>query len=93
MDPQKHLEYTGVSNSLILENLKKLSEVNANIIGRIPIVPGMNDDRQSVEDIGEYLSGLNVKKSKYSSLPQYWNRQVREAGENLRTFRCSRTKG
>ncbi|MBP8613940.1 MAG: glycyl-radical enzyme activating protein [Firmicutes bacterium] len=63
MDPQKHLEYTGVSNSLILENLKKLSEVNANIIGRIPIVPGMNDDRQSVEDIGEYLSGLNVKKA------------------------------
>ena len=63
MDNKKHVEYTGVSNSLILENLKKLSEIHKRVIARIPIIPGINDDFESIRDIGEYLSQMNVKQA------------------------------
>ncbi len=43
IDPQKHLENTGVSNTLILENFKKLSNLGKPLIVRLPIIPGYND--------------------------------------------------
>jgi len=62
MDDKKHKEYTGVSNQLIIENLRKLSEKGANIAIRIPIIPGVNDDEENIQSIAEYLQSLkNIK--------------------------------
>jgi pyruvate formate lyase activating enzyme len=58
MDELKHIKYTSVSNRVILENLRKLSEVNAHIIVRIPLIPGVNDDVENIEQSAEYLAGL-----------------------------------
>ncbi len=41
--PEKHKEYTGVENKIILENLRKLNTAGARIILRCPIIPGLND--------------------------------------------------
>ena len=40
---QKHVEFTGVSNALILSNLRALHERGAQIILRLPVIPGHND--------------------------------------------------
>ena len=40
----KHVEYTGFSNQLIIENLEKLDAIGAKIILRCPIIPGLNDN-------------------------------------------------
>ena len=61
MDNKKHKKYTGVSNKIILENLKKLSLLNENIFVRIPVIPGINDDEQNIKSIGEFLSPLKIK--------------------------------
>jgi glycyl-radical enzyme activating protein len=42
-DPARHVQYTGVSNQLILQNLSGLDQAGANIILRCPIIPGLND--------------------------------------------------
>ena len=42
-DPQRHREFTGVSNELIVENLAKLHDAGAKILLRCPIIPGLND--------------------------------------------------
>lgn len=42
-DAQLHKKYTGVSNALILENLKRLDAAGAKIILRCPIIPTVND--------------------------------------------------
>jgi pyruvate formate lyase activating enzyme len=42
-DPARHLEYTGLSNELILENLFRLDAAGAKIVLRCPIIPGLND--------------------------------------------------
>lgn len=59
MDDEKHKKYTGVSNVIILENLKKLSNIGANIYIRMPIIAGINDDSNIDESIN-FLSNLNI---------------------------------
>ncbi len=59
MDDRKHKEHTGMSNQLIIENLKKLSKKGANIAIRIPIIPGINDDEENIQSITKFLLSLN----------------------------------
>lgn len=58
MDDDKHKKYTGVSNELILDNLKELTQLGKRIFIRIPIIPGINDDA-NLEETGKYLSSIN----------------------------------
>lgn len=60
MDNERHKKYTGVSNELILENLKKLSSAHNNIFVRFPVIPGINDDYQNIRKLGEFLSSLEI---------------------------------
>jgi len=62
MDSDKHLQYTGVRNQLILENLSLLSKTGIDIIARIPIIPGVNDDFDNIHQTGEFLAGLGTIK-------------------------------
>ena len=59
MDPQLHLEFVGQSNTLILENLRRLSHVGVPIEVRIPIIPGYNSDEETIAAFGEFLGGLS----------------------------------
>lgn len=49
IDDARHREFTGVSNALILKNLKALGRVHRNIWLRMPLVPGFNDDAEGLE--------------------------------------------
>lgn len=60
MDNEKHLEYTGVSNLVILENLKKLSQKGSNIHIRMPIIAGINDDDKNINVAVDFISKLNI---------------------------------
>lgn len=48
MDEKIHEEITGVSNKIILANLKKLSEWHKNIIIRVPLLKGVNDTEDNI---------------------------------------------
>jgi len=56
MDDKRHQEYTGVSNVLILENLKRLSSRGARIIVRMPVIPGVNDDEENIRMLAHFLT-------------------------------------
>jgi pyruvate formate lyase activating enzyme len=58
MDPLKHRFYTGVSNEKILFNLELLAQHGAQMAIRIPVVPGMNDDKENIERMGAFLGRL-----------------------------------
>jgi len=58
MDPIRHRGITGVPNEVILENLRRLSEVSAKCIVRIPLIPGINDDEKNLRDSGRLLASL-----------------------------------
>ncbi|GAB1475290.1 glycyl-radical enzyme activating protein [Bacillota bacterium] len=55
MDSRKHLQLTGVDNHTILENAKKIGEYR-NIIIRIPLIPGENDDVENLAATIRYIS-------------------------------------
>ncbi|MBO7729709.1 MAG: glycyl-radical enzyme activating protein [Lachnospiraceae bacterium] len=49
MDPELHKKYTGVDNSRILENLKKIDDqMDLEIWVRVPLIPGCNDDKENL---------------------------------------------
>ena len=50
-DPELHERFTGVDNTLILENLERLYDTGANILLRCPIIPGYNDRPDHFEGI------------------------------------------
>lgn len=57
-----HKSGTGVSNRLILANLKKLSDKKAKIIIRIPLIPTFNDSEKEFKLIADFLRPLNIEK-------------------------------
>lgn len=58
MDEQKHIQHAGVSNSVILENLVALNRQHENIWMRIPVVPGLNNDSESMLQIARFAETL-----------------------------------
>jgi pyruvate formate lyase activating enzyme len=63
IDPVKHKEFTGVSNELILKNIRlivKESLVNANnIVVRLPLIPNVNDDHENLIGIANFVKSLD----------------------------------
>lgn len=63
IDQNLHEEYTGVSNELIKNNLKKLSKTFAgDLIVRIPYIPGHNSSDAILEGMFEFIAGLDNTK-------------------------------
>ena len=58
MDDARHRIYTGVSNRLILSNLERLSELGHEIVLRVPVMPGINQDPESMAQIGTFAAAL-----------------------------------
>lgn len=60
MDGKKHLKYTGVSNVPVLENLKKLAAAKKDIVARIPLMSGVNDDDGNIQGTIDFLRRLET---------------------------------
>jgi pyruvate formate lyase activating enzyme len=58
MNPDKHQQYTGKPNNLILSNAKLVAESGVVTLYRMPLVPGINDDEQNIKDTANFLKGL-----------------------------------
>lgn len=60
MNNEKHIKYMNAENVLILDNLKKLSDREVNIFIRMPIIAGINDDDEHIDEAIKFLSNLNI---------------------------------
>lgn len=61
MSDKVHKDSTGVSNELVLDNLRELSAYHKNIEIRFPVIPGVNDDNENAAALAELASSLKVK--------------------------------
>lgn len=57
-DPQRHKEYTGFVNELILKNLRHIDRLGGKIILRVPIIPGYNDRADHFDGITKTANQL-----------------------------------
>ena len=62
VDSETHRRFTGVSNDMILNNLRQLSQLHDHVIVRFPVIPGVNDDDVNVFRLGEFVSSLGSVK-------------------------------
>jgi pyruvate formate lyase activating enzyme len=80
VDEARHIQWTGVTNADILSNLGKLSAAGSRIQVRVPLIPGINDDKENLRALGTFLAVLpnvppvellpyhNIAEAKYAGL-------------------------
>jgi pyruvate formate lyase activating enzyme len=59
-DPTRHKRYTGVSNDLILDNLRRLAGTGKRIVVRRPVIPGYNDDPEGIHALARFVQELST---------------------------------
>ena len=62
IDTQRHKQVTGAGNELILDNIKKISDLGMPLTIRTPVVPGYTDDPENIRGIACFVSGLPTVK-------------------------------
>lgn len=70
MNDNKHKEFTGVSNEKVLDNIKRLNELDANVVVRIPVIEGVNADGINIIETAKFVKA-NIKKPKIELLPYH----------------------
>ena len=60
VDDEKHVRLTGVSNALILTNLRRLKEAKTRIWLRMPVIPGLNDDAGNIDGTARLALELGI---------------------------------
>jgi pyruvate formate lyase activating enzyme len=58
LDAEVHRSATGVSNQRILGNIRRLAKTGKPVIFRIPVVPGVNDSPEMIEEIAGFIRSL-----------------------------------
>ena len=100
---QSIIEYTGVSNIGILDNLRMIVKSGKDVMVRIPVIPGKNDDMENLTAVRELLSSLKcenlrkinllpfhrIGKSKYKrfNLPYRMNDTEQPSPERMRELK------
>ena len=88
-----HTVHTGVTNTLVLENLKRVDAYGRPIWLRIPLIPGYNDSRKNIDGIVALAKGLRhiqritilpyntAAGAKYPSIGRTFSLHVQELSE------------
>ncbi len=71
LDPEKHKKYTGVSNEIILDNYNYILKKGMNVIIRIPIIPGFNDDNEQLNALRDFVDSQHGTKIQRVDLLPY----------------------
>lgn len=58
MDSKLHKEFTGVDNSLILDNISKLMKYDVALLIRTPLIPNITATKDNLVSIGEFTRSL-----------------------------------
>lgn len=68
MDSERHRKWTGVPNEKILENLEMLAGSGAHIVIRIPLIGGVNDDPENMDETARFVASLAGEKKEVNLL-------------------------
>lgn len=71
MNNDRHKDWTGVGNELILHNLKILAETGAAIQIRLPLIHGVNSAAENIEATAAFIAALPGAKKSVSLLPYH----------------------
>lgn len=58
---EKHLKYIGGDLDLIQNNIVSLIKKNIKLKARVPLIPYINDDKESIDELGKFCRRAGVK--------------------------------
>lgn len=107
MDPQRHLQATGLDNRLILHNARWLADSGMRLWVRTPVIPGYTHDSENIRAIGEFIASelptverwdllayTNLGRPKYHRLERAYpleNQPLMSAGEMEHIFQVAKS--
>jgi pyruvate formate lyase activating enzyme len=71
IDDHLHQTYTGISNDLILSNLRRLAVLKVPVTIRVPLIPGFNATPTDIQAIAEFILSLNGFVNSIDLLPYH----------------------
>lgn len=71
MDEAKHKRYCGVSNALILDNIRLIAETGKDFRVRIPLIEGINADEENITQSAAFLGKLPWEHREVHLLPYH----------------------
>lgn len=79
---ENHKRYTGVDNDLIINNLKEIDKLGSKSILRCPIIPGLNDRAEHLQEIAGLAGQLkNIKEINIMPYHSYGKSKSRNIGK------------
>lgn len=69
MDPEKHIEYTGVPLDPILENAKRLGASGKRLWVRTPVIPRSTNTETNIRAVAQFISAHLPSCERYDLLP------------------------
>ncbi|MFC1970482.1 glycyl-radical enzyme activating protein [Chloroflexota bacterium] len=102
LNPAKHCEYVGKDNELILKNARVVASSGVRMICRLPLIPGVNDSTQNIEEMAKFVKQLEgdvpieilpfhrLARSKYAALdrPYLMERVESPTGERIEEIKA-----
>jgi pyruvate formate lyase activating enzyme len=70
-DPARHCEYTSRTNETILTNAAIVAGSGADVLFRMPIIPGITDEPLNLERIAGFLQGLGSVGGRVELMPYH----------------------
>lgn len=83
-------QYTGQTNSLILDNFSRLHESSkVSVIPRVPLIPDITTSEKNLRGIAEFLSRYGIDAATLLPYNPLWSDKVTKLGKTLRYRRTS----
>ena len=77
-DSGKHMQGTGVSNDIIVENLRVLIKAEKNVLVRIPVIPHFNDSPDDAEGFARLFNKIGIKEIQLLPFHQFGQNKYRQ---------------
>jgi len=88
LNSDKHIQFTGKQNTLILTNARIVAKRGIEMLFRMPLIPSINDDMQNIKDTADFMRGLGKNNLRIELMP--YHRMGKGKYESLdRDFRLS----
>jgi pyruvate formate lyase activating enzyme len=71
LNSDKHRQYIGKPNSLIIANAKIVAASGVEMLFRMPLIPGVNDDKQNIRDTADFLHVLGNNALRIELMPYH----------------------
>ncbi len=85
INEEQHIKYCGVSNKLILENIKKMfadrSKYGYDFLPRTPLIPGITDTEENLTGIAAFLKENGIPKTELLAYNPTWHHKLEKIGK------------